>query len=560
MSTITTLNDWITGASFRWQLNTNFANLNTDKAEKSGWTFTGDISVPDEAYWAGWNGSLEVPTKNAIYDEMETKQDVLTGLTASVAELNYTDWVTSSIQTQLNGKQWSLTLTTTWSSWAATLIWDTLNIPQYTGWSGWWDVYKVWTPVNNQVGVWNGDGTLEGDSALTFDTATDTLTSWTFNSTALTASELIATDASKNLVSLPIATYPSPTEIAYVKGVTSSIHTQLWWKASSTLDNLGTTAINTSLVSDTDNTDDLGSTLKKWANLFVTTIGATATRVTKWWFTDLEVTNAIAGSITGNAATVTVADESADTSCYPLFSTAASGSLAPKTNTNVTLNSSTWNFAVPYLTTDEVIKRWGTGNLVMNTTPIQVSSIEVWHATDTTISRVSPGVIAVEWKTILTTDGGTLTGDITLWENTSIALDPAGSADGKYSGITISGTAGATLAFGDVIVLDVTASKWLLADANSAAAADGDARGLIGMCVLAANDTQTTTILLNGTCRADANFPALTITAPVYLSETAWDIVVAQPTTTDAVIRVLWFALTTDEIYFNPSSDYITHV
>lgn len=38
------------------------------------------------------------------------------------------------------------------------------------------DVSKVGTPVNNQVGVWTGDGTIEGDSALTFDTTTDTLT------------------------------------------------------------------------------------------------------------------------------------------------------------------------------------------------------------------------------------------------------------------------------------------------------------------------------------------------------------------------------------------------
>jgi hypothetical protein len=37
------------------------------------------------------------------------------------------------------------------------------------------DVTKVGTPVNNQLGVWTGDGTIEGDSALTFDTATDTL-------------------------------------------------------------------------------------------------------------------------------------------------------------------------------------------------------------------------------------------------------------------------------------------------------------------------------------------------------------------------------------------------
>lgn len=32
----------------------------------------GDITVPDEAYGAGWNGSLEVPTKNAVYDKIET--------------------------------------------------------------------------------------------------------------------------------------------------------------------------------------------------------------------------------------------------------------------------------------------------------------------------------------------------------------------------------------------------------------------------------------------------------------------------------------------------------
>lgn len=37
------------------------------------------------------------------------------------------------------------------------------------------DVSKVGTPANNQIGVWTGDGTIEGDAALTFDTTTDTL-------------------------------------------------------------------------------------------------------------------------------------------------------------------------------------------------------------------------------------------------------------------------------------------------------------------------------------------------------------------------------------------------
>ena len=61
--------------------------------------------------------------------------------------------------------------------------------------------------------------------------------------------------------------------------------------ASKALDNLASVAINESLILATDEAKDLGSTTKKWLNLFVKTIGATATRITKGWFTDLEVTN-----------------------------------------------------------------------------------------------------------------------------------------------------------------------------------------------------------------------------------------------------------------------------
>jgi hypothetical protein len=38
----------------------------------SAFTFSDDVSVPDEAYGAGWNASTEVPTKNAVYDKIET--------------------------------------------------------------------------------------------------------------------------------------------------------------------------------------------------------------------------------------------------------------------------------------------------------------------------------------------------------------------------------------------------------------------------------------------------------------------------------------------------------
>jgi hypothetical protein len=83
-------------------------------------TFVGiDVVVPDEAYDAAWNGSNEVPTKNALWDKIEAL--VLSG----------------------------------------------------GGGSG--NVTKVGTPVNNQIGVWTGDGTIEGDSAFTFNSANDEL-------------------------------------------------------------------------------------------------------------------------------------------------------------------------------------------------------------------------------------------------------------------------------------------------------------------------------------------------------------------------------------------------
>lgn len=154
--------------------------------------------------------------------------------------------------------------------------------------------------------------------------------------------------------------------------------------------------------------------------------------------------------------------------------------------------------------------------------------------------------------------GGTMTGNITLGENTAIALDPAGSADEKWSGITCTGTAGATLAVGDLIYLDATATEWLLADAD-AASTSGDVP--LGICILAAGDGEATNILLQGTIRSAA-FPAsIALGAPVYVSTTAGDITATQPSGTDDVIRRVGWAITAEPntIYFNPENSYITH-
>ncbi len=52
----------------------------------------------------------------------------------------------------------------------------------------------------------------------------------------------------------------------------------------------------------------------------------------------------------GAASQITVADESSDTTCFPVFTTAATGDLGPKTGSNLTFNSSTGNLGATLLT------------------------------------------------------------------------------------------------------------------------------------------------------------------------------------------------------------------
>lgn len=154
---------------------------------------------------------------------------------------------------------------------------------------------------------------------------------------------------------------------------------------------------------------------------------------------------------------------------------------------------------------------------------------------------------------------GILGGNITLGESTGqLLLDPTLSADGTWSGIMMAGTAGTTLAFGDLVYLAAADSRWELADADAEATA-GSVQ--LGICVLAAAaDGDPTNILLFGKVRADAAFPTLTVGAPVYVSTTAGDVQVAQPSGTDDVIRIVGHGLTGDVLMFNPDGFYITHV
>lgn len=142
-----------------------------------------------------------------------------------------------------------------------------------------------------------------------------------------------------------------------------------------------------------------------------------------------------------------------------------------------------------------------------------------------------------------------------MLENDSLKLDVALSADGKYSGITETGVAGATLAFGNVIYQAVGDTRWELAKADATATSIMR----LGICVqVAAADASATTILLWGKVRADAVFPAFTAYAPVFISEaTAGILKSAAPATATNVVRCVGHAITADELMFTPDNVWV---
>lgn len=316
-----------------------------------------------------------------------------------------------------------------------------------------------------------------------------------------TASTVPYFDASKNLISSAV----TPTELGYLSGVTSAIQTQLNAMAS-------------------------GMIYKGNWDASAGTFPGAGVAQTGWFYTV-----SVAGTV--DSVVFNIGDRL----------------IATTNNASTTVYASNWTQLDATDAVTTVFER--VGNVIATAGDYTASLI-----TNVPFGNIAATDVQAALNE-LDSEKQSINSNIALAENTSIILDPALSADGTFTGITRTGTAGATLAFGDLCYLDPTDSRWELADANSALAADGDARGILAMCVQAATgDGSATTMLLYGTIRADTAFPTMTINSQMYVSETAGDITGTQPSTSGVVIRVVGMALTADELLFNPSPDYITHV
>ena len=168
------------GGYYYWLGNNAFAsayfNFNLINTSQKNFTFpnvTGTVALgvgnPNElAYWVNANTLGNLST---------------TGY-PSLAEISYVKGVTSAIQTQLNAKQGAITLTVTGTSGAATLVGNTLNIPQYSGGGG---GGIAWLESNGtDLTVWNnGKGnqsanTSFGEKALSVNTTGNVNTAYGF--------------------------------------------------------------------------------------------------------------------------------------------------------------------------------------------------------------------------------------------------------------------------------------------------------------------------------------------------------------------------------------------
>lgn len=337
-----------------------------------------------------------------------------------------------------------------------------------------------------------------------------------------------------------------PLQVINSSGQLKTIQQSSGTGATTALDNLASVAINAALVLGTSDAFALGSASKQWSDLFLAEGG-----VINWDNGDATITQ------TNNVIAVA-----------GITDFTISGNVTPATNDGGALGSATVSWSDLFLATGAVLNfangDWvathTTGILTVGTGDLRVTNAGSNSASVVTVGGTQTLTNKTLTSPTLTTPSAFTTGGtITLAENTSVALDPAGSADGKYTGITIAAVAGYTQSFGDLVYLDPTDSRWEACDANSAQGADGDSRGIIGIVVSAGTDGSACIILLQGVIRADAKFPTFTINNPIYVSETAGAVTQTQPSTTDVVIRVVGFGITADEMYFNPSGDYITH-
>jgi hypothetical protein len=152
--------------------------------------------------------------------------------------------VSTATQTALNAKQNTLSLTTTGTSGAATLIGSTLNIPQYSGGGGSTTWGSITGTLSSQTDLQTAlDGKVDENAAITASTKTKI----TYDSKGLVTAgaDLSASDIPSGIDASKISTgVISNAEFDYLNGLTDNIQTQFTGKQSTLVSGTNIKTVN----------------------------------------------------------------------------------------------------------------------------------------------------------------------------------------------------------------------------------------------------------------------------------------------------------------------------
>jgi hypothetical protein len=261
---------------------------------------------------------------------------------------------------------------------------------------------------------------FETTLTVTDPTADRTITLPDSTGTVALTSDITVTPSSTNTLTNKTLTSPkinedvavtaTATELNYVDGVTSAIQTQLDGKVDESLFD----AKGDLLVASADNTP---AKLGVGTNGYILTANSSATNGIEWAAAPISLP-----SQTGNSGKYLTTDGTTASwgtvSSYsaPTLGSTSIGSGSTVTNIDgLTINSTTIPSSATLLTSGGALGTPSSGTLTNATglpvsgitsstsTALGLGSIELGHATDTTISRVSAGVVAIEGVNVVTT-------------------------------------------------------------------------------------------------------------------------------------------------------------
>ena len=270
----------------------------------------------------------------------------------------------------------------------------------------------------------------------------------------------------------------------------------------------------------------LGTTSLGWSDLHLATGG-----VIDWANGEMTITE-------GDANTLTV----------------AGGTFATAAMTGTTITAST-NFTRG----DTVI----TDGVITDTSGLQIAAaVDLVANTLTTTGSLQVRTIDYSDGDLAMTiaDGGgvtfaqgvTMSSNVTLGEN-QIILDPTIGADHTVSGIVVTGIAGSTVTYGDLVHLAAD-NKWDDTDADATATSIGR----VGICLTGADDTDPISILVYGYIRDDSLFAFTSAGQPLYVHTGAGLMSQTAPSGSGDVVRVVGYADDDDDtVFFNPDNSWV---